>query len=83
MNRLLAKASLAAVVLLAGCATNTTPLTPQEEAFEADRHACTQSANSMVGPEGNWNQDLQWSSYFEWCMENKGYTKEQLKKIWY
>lgn len=82
MNRLLAKASLAAVILLAGCAANT-PLTPQEEAFQTDRQSCTQSANSMIGPEGNWNQDMQWSSYFEWCMENKGYTKDQLKKIWY
>ena len=40
--------------------------------------------NSMIGGSRySWSDQLPWSNYFEWCMEGKGYTKDQLKSIWY
>ncbi|MEG1609880.1 MAG: hypothetical protein RR014_03325 [Bilophila sp.] len=71
-----------ALLLLGGCATQ--QQTPQEEAFQAAQNQCTTQTNSMVnGSRNAWGGGLEWSNYFEWCMGNQGYTKEQLKTIWY
>ena len=44
----------------------------------------TKQTNSMIGGSRySWSDQLPWSNYFEWCMEGKGYTKDQLKSIWY
>lgn len=71
-----------AVLLLGGCATQ--QQSPQQEVFQSAQNECTTQTNSMVGGSRySWGGGLEWSNYFEWCMANKGYTKEQLKTIWY
>lgn len=84
MNTMLKTAALVAVLCLSGCAYTSPTLTPQQEAFRSAQHVCTAQTDAMVGGSRyNWYNDLEWSSYFEWCMQNKGYTKTQLKSIWY
>ena len=69
MNTMLKTAIfVTALLMLGGCATK----------------ACTEQTNSMIGGSRySWSDQLPWSNYFEWCMEGKGYTKDQLKSIWY
>ena len=70
---------IAGVVGLSGCAVK--PMTPQEKEFLQAQNSCTTQANEMVGgPGSGWGSQAQWSSYFEWCMENMGYTKDDLRK---
>lgn len=84
MNTMLKSAALITVLCLSGCAYTSTPLTPQEEAFRSSQRECTTLTNAMIGGSRySWYNDLEWSSYFEWCMQNKGYTQAQLKTIWY
>lgn len=81
MNALLKTTAVAAILILGGCAT-ASHQTPQEQAFETAKNSCVQETNAMIG-HGRWDGDLQWDNQFEWCMQNKGYSKDQLKKIWY
>jgi hypothetical protein len=84
MNTILKTAALVSVLCLSACAYPQKGMTPQQAAFKSAQNECTALTNSMIGgTRYNWYNDLEWSSYFEWCMENKGYTKEQLKTIWY
>lgn len=84
MNTILRTAAVVSVLCLSACAYPQKGITPQEAAFKSAQNECTALTNSMIGgTRYNWYNDLEWSSYFEWCMENKGYTKEQLKTIWY
>ena len=75
MNTILKTAIfVTALLMLGGCATKA--LTPER--------SCTEQTNSMIGGSRySWSDQLPWSNYFEWCMEGKGYTKDQLKSIWY
>ena len=77
MNTILKTAIfVTALLMLGGCATKA--LTPEEQAFQDEQ------TNSMIGGSRySWSDQLPWSNYFEWCMEGKGYTKDQLKSIWY
>ncbi|WP_302554731.1 hypothetical protein [Bilophila sp.] len=83
MNTMLKTAIFAAALLmLGGCATKA--LTPEEQAFQNAQNSCTEQTNSMIGGSRySWGNELSWSNYFEWCMQGKGYTKDQLKTIWY
>ena len=83
MNTILKTAIFAtALLMLGGCATKA--LTPEEQAFQDAQRSCTEQTNSMIGGSRySWSDQLPWSNYFEWCMEGKGYTKDQLKSIWY
>ncbi len=73
-----------ALLLLGGCATNSKVLTPEEQAFKSAQQTCTAQTDAMIGGSRYaWGESAQWDNYFVWCMEGKGYTKEQLKKIWY
>ena len=84
MTPFLKTAALAAVFLLGGCAASNTSLSPQEQVFRGAQQSCTDQTNAMIGGSPySWHGDLPWSSYFEWCMEGKGYTKDQLKNLWY
>ena len=77
MNTILKTAIfVTALLMLGGCATKA--LTPEEQAFQDAQRSCTEQTNSMIG-----GSRYSWSNYFEWCMEGKGYTKDQLKSIWY
>ena len=78
MNTILKTAIfITALLMLGGCATKALP--PEEQAFQD-----AQQTNSMIGGSRySWSDQLPWSNYFEWCMEDKGYTKDQLKSIWY
>ena len=67
MNTMLKTAIFAAALLMLGGCA-TKALTPEEQAFQ-NRYS--------------WGNELSWSNYFEWCMQGKGYTKDQLKTIWY
>ncbi len=69
------------VLAMAGCATK--PMTPQEREFQTAQNSCRMQAAEMIGPGFGWDLEGQRSSYFEWCMENMGYTKADLSKIWY
>lgn len=83
MNTMLKTAIfVTALLMLGGCATKA--LTPEEQAFQDAQRSCTEQTNSMIGGSRySWSDQLPWSNYFEWCMEGKGYTKDQLKSIWY
>ena len=83
MNTILKTAIfVTALLMLGGCATKA--LTPEEQAFQDAQRSCTEQTNSMIGGSRySWSDQLPWSNYFEWCMEGKGYTKDQLKSIWY
>ena len=83
MNTMLKTAIfVTALLMLGGCATKA--LTAEEQAFQDAQRSCTEQTNSMIGGSRySWSDQLPWSNYFEWCMEGKGYTKDQLKSIWY
>ena len=86
MNRKCVPALLVALSIgllaLSGCATK--PMTPQQQAFKSAQSECTNLADSMIGPESYGGGDsIIWNSYFVTCMEGKGYTKDDLNKIWY
>ena len=84
MNTMLKTAVFAAsLLILSGCAANS-PLTPEEQAFQDAQNSCTEQTNAMIGGSRySWSEQLSWSNYFEWCMDGKGYDKNQLKNIWY
>ena len=83
MTTFLKTAALVTVFLLGGCAAST-PLSPQERVFQETRQSCMEQTNAMIGGNAySWSGNLPWSSYFEWCMEGKGYTKADLENIWY
>lgn len=68
------------LLLLAAC-------TPQRMAHldavqQEDVAECKANASSINDPPYNSNNQL-WTSYFEMCMTNRGYTAEQLRSIWY
>lgn len=70
------------LLMMAGCATK--PMTPQERELQMAQSSCMAQAAEMVGGPGfGWDVENQRSSYFEWCMENMGYTKADLRKLWY
>ena len=81
MNTMLKTAIfVTALLMLGGCATKA--LTPEEQAFQDAQRSCTEQTNSMIGGSRySWSDQLPWSNYFEWCMEGKGYTKDQLKHL--
>lgn len=67
---------------LGGCAVKSG--SPQQDAFKAATSECKSLANSMIGAESYGGGDsIIWNSYFQTCMEGKGYTKADLNKIWY
>lgn len=72
--------ALALAVLGAGCATK--PLTAEQQLLREARASCTELTRAMIGPEYG-NDELAWRWYFERCMEEKGYTPEQLREMWY
>ena len=81
-NLILASA-VSSLLFLGGCVASK-PLTPEEQVFQSAQQTCTAQTNAMIG--GNrysWGEELQWDNYFQWCMQGMGFTKEQLKKIWY
>ncbi|WP_308776706.1 hypothetical protein [uncultured Bilophila sp.] len=84
MNTLLKTAVFAAsLLILSGCAVQSS-LTPEEQVFQEAQNSCSEQTNAMIGGSRySWSDELSWSNYFEWCMEGKGFTKDQLKNIWY
>lgn len=83
MNTMLKTAIfVTALLMLGGCATKPLPL--KNKPFRMRSVPGTEQTNSMIGGSRySWSDQLPWSNYFEWCMEGKGYTKDQLKSIWY
>ena len=82
MKHMLMAVLAVALLGLGGCATK--PMTPQEKEFQMAQNSCTAQTNAMIGGSRfGWDNQLQWSGYFEWCMESMGYTKADLRKIWY
>lgn len=83
MNTILKTAIfVTALLMIGGCATKA--LTPKNQSLSGCAASCTEQTNSMIGGSRySWSDQLPWSNYFEWCMEGKGYTKDQLKSIWY
>lgn len=81
MKQMLLMVMVAGVLAMGGCATK--PMTPQERELQMAQNSCRMQAAEMIGPGFGWDLEDQRSSYFEWCMENMGYTKAELRKMWY
>lgn len=78
-------AALAAAVLfsaLLGACVPQKPLTPEQQATQQDQQECSAQATSMTDPPYS-SSNPYWGSYFEMCMMQRGYTWEQLRKLWY
>lgn len=83
MNTMLKTAIfVTALLMLGGCATKA--LTPEEQAFQDAQRSWHRADQLHDRREPLFmERSAPWSNYFEWCMEGKGYTKDQLKSIWY
>lgn len=67
--------------LLAACAPQK-PLTFEQQAVQDDKQECSAQATSITNPPYS-SDNPNWASYFEMCMMQRGYTWEQLRKMWY
>lgn len=56
--------------------------TVQEKIFDSVVENCTEQTNMMLSPD-HAKGDSSWGSYFEWCMDKQGYTRADLKDLWY
>ena len=68
------------LTLLGACTPQIMP--PVSPAEQSDINACKASASSINDPPYSSDNPL-WGSYFEMCMQQRGYTAEQLRQIWY
>ena len=73
--------SLALALLLSACGPQK-PLTPEQQAAQLDKEECAANASSMTDAPHSSDNPF-WDSYFTMCMSQRGYTWDQLKKMWY
>lgn len=72
--------ALALASLASACAPR--ELTPQQRVSEKDQQECSMLANSMSTPPYS-SVNVLWSANFAQCMQERGYTLEQLQTIQY
>ena len=64
------------------CATKA--LTPEEQAFQDAQRSCTEQTNSMIGGSAIHGAiSSRGATISNGAWKGKGYTKDQLKSIWY
>lgn len=72
--------ALALAALLCACAPRN--LTPEQRVTERDQQECGMLANNMSDPPYSSINAL-WNGIFEECMQERGYTPEQLQTLRY
>ncbi len=83
LGKITAGAMACALIMSVGC-TPPKPMTPEEQRFQNNKQDCVNQTVDMMGgsPPEVFN-NLNMTSYFQWCMENKGYSQREVNKIWY
>lgn len=79
MKKRLVLAVVAAAGLAAGCAVR--PLSPEEEILRLEKNECEAEADAMIG--SRFYRALAWEWYFDRCMQQKGFTEEELRDMWH
>ncbi len=78
---------LISLFALAAC-TPPKPLTADEQLFLYAKNECLEQTSVMLGDSGPASyssifQSLSMTSYFQWCMKEKGYSDEVVEAIWF
>ena len=73
---------------LAGCAAmEPKPLTPEQQALQEAKSSCLQRVMVMDSDrpvsEASVFNSLSMTSSFQWCMQNYGFSQEEIDSIWY
>lgn len=70
----LAVTALAVAGLAAGCVASR-PLSPEEKILRLETNECEAESDAMIG--SRFYRELSWKWYFDHCMKQKGFAKDQ------